>query len=421
MVAVRHATADSGHELCARELVRRGADLMVRDSEGDGPFHLACDRAQAAFGLIKAMSVAASSDGLREAMGATNRSAQTALWRGCNAGLAGASRLLLESGAAPSTPAVDGTSPLHMACLRGLEPVVRVMLGLSGARQAALNATAANGQTPLHYALSVKTASHGRIARLLLGKGAVAYGRTASGESVLHACAREGNLELAELLLQQPTTPAGRDTDARAVVNARNDAGRAPLHTAVAHSQLGVASLLMEQPGLARGAHDRHGMTPLHVAVERDDGPMLRLLLASNRHRASAEELCLRNDLGWAALHSAAFHGRESAARMLLAAGAHVDERSADGWTALQLATSQGHARTAAVLLDARADPNHSQPRSGAEPAIVQAAARGHERTVRVLLERGAAEEALRGVRAAWSIQPPYERGPNDGRGAIPL
>ena len=416
LITVRHATHESGHERCARELVRRGADMMVHDAAGDTPFHLACDRGQEAFGLLKAMHLAASSDAVREVLSATNKSEQTPLWRACERGLAGASRLLLEFGAAPSPPAIDGTAPLHMACLTGLEAAIKVMLGLTGDRKADVNATSSSGQTPLHYALSRSSPAHARIARMLLARGARAYGRTATGESVLHACAREGNLELAELLLQQPP---GRESEARAVVNGRNLAGSAPLHTAVAHHQVGVAELLMEQPALARGAHDNHGMTPLHLAIEANDVPMLRLLLTSARQHATLQELSLRNDLGWAALHSAAFRGHEMATKLLLAANAFVDERSADGWTALQLATAQGHARTAAALLEGGADPESCQPRSGAEPAVVQAAARGHSRTVHVLLERGARDVALAGVRAAWSITPPYEAGPYDGRGAI--
>ena len=73
----------------------------------------------------------------------------------------------------------------------------------------------------------------------------------------------------------------------------------------------------MGQPGLSRGAHDDHGMSPLHLAVQKNDVPMLRLLLTSARHRVSLEELSLRTDLGWAPLHTAAFHGFELATRLL--------------------------------------------------------------------------------------------------------
>ena len=50
-------------------------------------------------------------------------------------------------------------------------------------------------------ALTGNSADHARIGKMLLAAGAFAYGRTKSGESVLHACARDGNIELTRKLL----------------------------------------------------------------------------------------------------------------------------------------------------------------------------------------------------------------------------
>ena len=88
----------------------------------------------------------------------------------------------------------------------------------------ALNASNLSGETPLHLAMSSGTAQHARIARELLARGAFAFGRTRNGDTVLHACAREGNTALASLILS-------RQTQATAdALNARANNGGTPLH-----------------------------------------------------------------------------------------------------------------------------------------------------------------------------------------------
>ena len=93
-------------------------------------------------------------------------------------------------------------------------------------------------------------------------------------------------------------------------------------------------------------------MTALHLAVTMGDVGMLRLLAAggegqdAERRPRGAEdgrrgELCKRNQLGWCALHTAAFRGQEVAARLLLDAGTPVDWPTADGSTALHLAAAR--------------------------------------------------------------------------------
>jgi ankyrin repeat protein len=44
-------------------------------------------------------------------------------------------------------------------------------------------------------------------------------------------------------------------------------------------------------------------------------------------------------------LHDAAKNGDVAEVRRLVASGVKVDERDADGWTALHLAAQQGHVR----------------------------------------------------------------------------
>ncbi|MGH2512421.1 MAG: ankyrin repeat domain-containing protein [Candidatus Limnocylindrales bacterium] len=67
-----------------------------------------------------------------------------------------------------------------------------------------------------------------------------------------------------------------------------------------------------------------------------------------------------------------------------------VDERSADGFTALHLAARFGRFRIAELLLDRRADPNAWSADSSHGQPLHDACAGGHDGVARLLVEHGA-------------------------------
>jgi len=88
------------------------------------------------------------------------------------------------------------------------------------------------------------------------------------------------------------------------------------------------------------------------------------------------------------ALWDAAWDGRTAVVELLLAAGADVDAKDEDGWTALHDAAWGGHAAVAELLLAAGADVN-AQDNDG-WIALHDAARNGHSAVVELLLEAGA-------------------------------
>ncbi|KAL1519067.1 hypothetical protein AB1Y20_003334 [Prymnesium parvum] len=244
----------------------------------------------------------------------------------------------------------EGLTLLHLAVIHASAGTVNTLLQLASANP---NVKAEKGEhipsywrgaTPLHLAAEK---GYLKTLKFLIGAGAKVdmtdeQLRTPLMSAICHATSRMGHELCARELVRR-----GAD------LNARDFMGDGPFHLAC---DRGEVAMLLLKVGIARGAYDVHGMTPLHLAVDKNDVKMYFLLLKSGSHRISPKELSLRNDLGWAVLHTAAFRGFEVAARMLLEANAVVDELTADGWTALQLASSQGHARTAAVLIKAGAD-----------------------------------------------------------------
>lgn len=112
-------------------------------------------------------------------------------------------------------------------------------------------------------------------------------------------------------------------------LNARSSTGGTPLHMAVAKGQMGMVDLLLNHDGIDRGACDGAGNSTINIACQRQDVRLLQQLLSTGRG-VSASELSVRNNLGWAPLHTASFRGQDTAVRLLLRWLAPVDVRAPD-------------------------------------------------------------------------------------------
>lgn len=376
----------SFHHLVCAELVKHGASVVARDGAGDTALHLACDT-ELALPTVHEIVLAAKQhnpQSLGEAVEALNIAGEGVLHRACAKRQGEVAQMLIEAGARSDARSSAGDTAMHIASREGLEHIATMLLDLSDPR--ALNAGNIAGETPLHLAMSANTSKHARIARMLLARGAFAFGRTRSGETVMHACAREGNVQLASLILSRPRT-----SETVEALNAKANNGGTPLHVAVTHSQEEMVKLLLLQEGIDRGVSDNEGNTPILTACARGDIILLQRLLRAGRG-VGPRELQVRNALGWAALHTASFRGQDVAVRMLLRHQAPVDQRTADGWTALHLACAEGQLSCVTSLLasGAQLDAHHA---SG-ESALGLAAARGHQKVVTQLLRAGASPAA---------------------------
>ena len=121
---------------------------------------------------------------------------------------------------------------------------MKLMLGLTARREAAVNANNANGETPLYLALCGDTAAHERIAKMLVARGATAVNTARDGDTPLHACARQGNLPLARTLLLPGKGGRAPPVSGAESLNARSKKGSTPLLEAVCHGQRQVTDLL---------------------------------------------------------------------------------------------------------------------------------------------------------------------------------
>jgi ankyrin len=202
--------------------------------------------------------------------------------------------------------------------------------------QAGADVNAANdhGVTPLALACTNGSAP---LVRKLLDASANPDAATSMGETVLMTCAAAGNADAVKMLLDRGTRS----------INARESSrGQTALMWAVAYKHPDVVRVLIE-----RGADIHARSTVSHLFVP------------TNAYASNLMGRETRNmpQGGFTPVLFAARQGDIESARLLLDAGANVNDTAADGISALVLAAHSGHTKLVAFLLDRGADVNAAE------------------------------------------------------------
>ena len=260
-------------------------------------------------------------------------------------------RALLKEGVNVNAAEPDGGTALHWASYRDdLESAD--LLIRAGAR---VNAANDLGATPLWTASLNGSAT---MVRRLLEAGADPNLALLRGETPLMVAARTGNPEVVEQLLARG-----------ARVNALAARGQNALMWAVAQKHANVVKVL-----LAHGA-DMHARTEVWSQI-----------MAVPPHGLPEYNRSIKHG-GDTALMFAARVGDLNSAKILVEAGANVNDADAEGISALVLAAHSGFADLVEFLLDKGADANSS---AAGFTALHEAIMRRDERIVTALLAHGA-------------------------------
>ena len=329
--------------------------------------------------------------------------------------VAGAQAEALRQGVADERPIqVDGASQIHTAPSPAADAVKRQD---SAALQALLQEGAdvdqpqGDGATALHWAVYRDDLE---TTRLLLAAGATVGAANDLGVTPLWLACNNGSAALVEALLV-----AGADPDAAL------PSGETPLMTAARTGNAGAARLLLAHGADANAREGAHGQTALMWAVSQRHPKVVRVLLehgagVNDRSNAYPQVVSSAGNAdprgvfevmqgGYAPLLFAARQGDLQSARLLLAAGADVDDAAASGTSALVVAAHSGHGTLAALLLEAGADPGAA---GAGYSALHAAVLRGDLGLVRTLLAHGADPDAVlergtpaRRVSADWTLR----------------
>ncbi|CAL4985465.1 unnamed protein product [Urochloa decumbens] len=311
---VLHVAAEQGHNELIRELYLRFREeeglLSRRNSALDTPLHCA-----ASAGHVRAIAVLIQlvRDCGENILGCKNEAGDTALHLAASHGHGGAVEVLVSAAVEPAAEENNaGMSPLYLAVMSGSVRAVRAIIracrdaSSDGPRsQNALHAAIfrssemvhlllewrptladqvdSSGSSPLHFAASTGDCT---IVRAILHAApqTAVYTKDSSGLSALHVAARMGHHRvIKDMLGTCPHAGELRDHD-----------GGNFVHAAAREKRSKVVSLAVKNPML-RGildAHDRHGNTPLHLAVAAGAPDVVEALLRRGKVRADV----LNND-----------------------------------------------------------------------------------------------------------------------------
>ena len=256
-----------------------------------------------------------------------------------------------------------------------------------------VNAAQPDGATALHWAAHWDDLATGR---LLLRAGAKVNVANDLGVTPLALACENGSAAMVEALLE-----AGADPGAKL------HGGETPLMTAARSGSAGAVKALIARGADVNAKEPTHSQTALMWAVSNGHADVVRLLVetrADVHARSDVRPRVVhtgnrfgdRNEIqgvvtidlgGFTSLLFAARHGGLETGRILLAAGANVNDQAANGASALVIAAHSGHGAFAALLLEKGADPN---PAGAGYAALHAAVLRGDVDLVKVLLARGA-------------------------------
>ena len=245
-------------------------------------------------------------------------------------------RTLLDAGADVDAREGDGSTALHWASYRDNREIAALLI------RAGADVDAANdlGVTPLWAACENGSSA---MVETLLGAGADPNVPLPFGETPLMTAARAGDAGVVGRLLD-----AGADVDAATAEGAYG--AQTALMWAVAQSHPSVVEVL-----LAHGADVRARSTTFTETVKTISTYANYGLQCVPRDECYITEV---RSGGFTPLLFAARVGDVASARLLVAAGADVNEAAADGAGALAVAALSGNGAVAALLLDSGADPN---------------------------------------------------------------
>ncbi|KAG8448012.1 hypothetical protein GDO86_015205 [Hymenochirus boettgeri] len=176
-------------------------------------------------------------------------------------------------------------------------------------------------QTGLHLAVYLGQLD---VVETLVSKGVNLDLQDRKGDTALHVACKNRDLACSKILLKGPNGPQN--------LHLQNWEGRSCLHIATLKRDHNLISLLLDNGADINDQEGTSGKTPLHLAVEMLDGPLLTHLLT---HHPSVDSLMYN---GCTPLHLAVGRKDADLAHLLCQAGADTLRRNREGDTPQDLA-----------------------------------------------------------------------------------
>ena len=294
-------------------LVKLGADIEVKDPKGMTPLHLAVVNGK--FEVVKILVHVANMEAKSDI------TKMTPLHYAVRNGHSVIVLFLIEKGAPIDAKDANGSTPLHIGLKEDQTEIAKILIQ----KGAQIDAEDFLGCTPLNVALNHWSKGHREIAKILFDMGAKYKfnGMMDLGWTYLHFVVDKDHIELAKYLIGSK----GVQIDAKG----KKD-GNTPLHIAARNGNFELAKLLVEH-GANIEARNDNTQTPYYL---------------SNRenHKAKA-----KTD-GDTPLHIAAHNGKFELVKLLVEHGANIGARNDNNQTPYYLSNRQNHKEISKYLLE---------------------------------------------------------------------
>uniref|UniRef100_A0A8C1JWC8 Ankyrin repeat and SOCS box containing 2a, tandem duplicate 1 n=1 Tax=Cyprinus carpio TaxID=7962 RepID=A0A8C1JWC8_CYPCA len=284
-----------------------------------------------------------------------NKDRETSLYKACEKENPAMVAMLLNYGASVNTKCIQGWTALHESVCRNNVDICE-MLVKAGAKVSIPNMY---GITPIFVA-----AQSGKVdaLRMLLKNGADLNSQAADGATALYEACKNGHEGTVEFLLSQ-----------NANANKPGKTGLLPIHIAAqcgnnskdlltsgyTHKNVRATNIVtMLIPATSKARVRRSGISPLHLAAERNRNDILELLIEAGfdvNDTLSESRSRMYEDRRSTALYFAAMNNNIDATTMLLKAGANPN---LDTFNPLLVALRQGCIQTVTLLVEHGANVN---------------------------------------------------------------
>jgi len=425
-----HIAAAFGHNMLIDTLIKRGQDVNAKDSSLEIPLHKACikNNNNTALFLIQRgarqnlmgfkcstpLFIAVENKNLELtklliANGAIVnmpcKDCWTVLHKAADMGDLEIVKYLINNGSTTSETSTQGLTALHRAAGRGHLNVMQFLLEIEKTQ---IDPVTSDGWTPLHGAAS--SGQHGATL-MLIRLGANIHHSSHDGWTPLHRSVQGGYPDTVQVLLSH-----GAD------VKRADRQGNLPLHIAAREGHVTIIHQLLERDLRQLSCSNLDGWTPLHEAqltgshaaesclqrygklmsnadntpetedntlvkaLQSDDADTIEALINSSKHAEGLIGIEDRDSRGRTLLHRSLLVGSYGTASTLIANGADVHARSANGgWQAIHYAALSGNAQAVQLCLDHSADAN-CRTDFGKTP-LHHACQNGNGETVQLLLD----------------------------------
>jgi len=256
---------------------------------------------------------------------------------------------LLQHGADPEARDGEGLTPIHLAAERGRTKVMRALL----TRERYSRLRDSKKRTPLHLA-----AGRGNIETivLLLANGADPDARDTDGMTPLHVAEKAKEIEAGRLLVSLGAGPEvedgfGQTPAAWLVGDCLKRLDRLAERSVLEEDDYTIKDVCLENERLEEAT--------LFMAALRGHPELVEFLLSRGARADAPGIFCEELKVpGARPLHAAAWSGHEDIVSKLISAGADLNVRDSNGWTALHWAAWKNHPDIAEMLLSKGARPD---------------------------------------------------------------